>query len=172
MSLPQQKFREIIFQLLYSHDMAQSKEEDIIPLIMAELEVTKKSVRLGLEKAQKIMALQSTLDQQITDASLAYAFERIPSVERNILRLGVFEMLYDDEIPPKVAIAEAIRLARKFGSPESSSFVNAILDNIYKKSRGETIDAKELSHAVEELDKSIAKAKQDLENNPDATLDK
>lgn len=168
MSLPLQKFREIIFQLLYSYDMAQSKEEDIIPLIMAELAVTKKSVKLGVEKTQKIIEVLNDLDQQITNASLAYSFERIPSVERNILRLGVFEMLYDDEIPPKVAIAEAIRLARKFGSPESSSFVNAILDNIYKKSKGETIDAANIKQAVEELDKSIAKAKENLENNPDA----
>jgi N utilization substance protein B len=168
MSLPQQKFREIIFQLLYSQDMAQSKEEDVVPLIMAELAVTKKSVRSGLEKAQKIIAVQNELDQLITGASLAYSFERIPSVERNILRLGVFEMLYDEEIPPKVAIAEAIRLARKFGSPESSSFVNAILDNIYKKSQGEAIDTKELAKALEELDQSIAKAKENLENNPDA----
>jgi N utilization substance protein B len=49
------------------------------------------------------------------------------------LRLGIFEIFFDSEIPAKVAIAEAIRLCRKFGTPESSQFVNAILDGVYKK---------------------------------------
>lgn len=162
MSLPQQKFREIVFQLLYSHDMARATENDMIPLLMGELSVTKKAVRTAQERTQVIITKQNEIDQLISEASHAYNFERIPSVERNILRLGIFEMLFDEDIPAKVAIAEAIRLARKFGTPESASFVNAILDNLYKKSTGQATNTSDLDKAIEELDKSIEQANEKI----------
>lgn len=133
MPLPQQKFREIVFQLLYSYDMSQATEEDMLPLIMTELSVTKKAVQEAQMRVQAILAKLNEIDKMIAVASLSYAFERIASVERNILRLGVFELLFDDDIPPKVAISEAMRLARKFGTPESAAFINAIMDNLYKQ---------------------------------------
>ena len=74
------------------------------------------------------------IDQSITTHSKEYEFDRIPRVEKNLIRLGVFEMKYSKETPPKVAISEAIRLARKFATHESAKFVNAILDAIYKES--------------------------------------
>lgn len=154
MTLPQQKFREVVFQLLYSHDMGHGSEEEMIPLLMAELAITKKTVRTAQERVQTIIAQQQSIDDLISKASLSYAFERIPSVERNILRLGVFEMLYDQTIPPKVAIAEAMRLARKFSTPESASFINAIMDNLYKSSRGEEVDVDTFTSTVALMTKS------------------
>lgn len=154
MSLPQQKFREIVFQLLYSDDISRPDEEDMIPLLMGELAVTKKSVKTAQERVRAILGKQQEIDTLIKEASVSYAFERIPSVERNILRLGVFELLFDDETPPKVAITEAMRLARKFSSPESATFINAILDNLYKRSLGEAIDIAALDAAVKALDSS------------------
>lgn len=136
MALPQQKFREIVFQLLYSYDIGEANDEDMLFLLMAELAVTKQSVRTAQTRARTILARKDELDDFIAKASISYAFERIPSVERNILRIGVFEMLFDDQIPPKVALAEALRLTRKFATPESATFVNAVLDNIYKSSQG------------------------------------
>lgn len=141
MPLPQQKFREIVFQMLYSYDMGRASEEDMLTLLMAELSVTKQSVSNAQKRVRSLLAKQAEIDAAITKASLSYSFERIQSVERNILRLGVFELLYDPDIPPKVAIAEALRLAKKFSTPESATFVNAMLDNIYKVSLGEPIDA-------------------------------
>lgn len=136
--LPLQKFREIVFQLMYSHDIAQSDPQDMIPLIMTELEVSKKSVVAAQERVNTIVPKFSEIDALIAKASLSYEFERIQTVERNILRLGIFEMIFDETIPPKVAIAEALRLARKFGSPESASFVNAVLDSVYKDQQDAT----------------------------------
>jgi N utilization substance protein B len=54
-------------------------------------------------------------------------------VERNLLRLGAYEIYFSKSVPPKVAISEAVRLARKFASSESANFINAILDALYKK---------------------------------------
>lgn len=132
MSIPQQKFREVVFQLLYSQDFAGSDEKDLIEMVMQQLTVTKKVVRLGLERAQAVRAKQEEIDRLIGESSHSYEFDRIPKVEVNILRVGAFELLYDEAIPPKVAIAEAIRLARKFATPEGANFVNAVLDAIMR----------------------------------------
>jgi transcription antitermination protein NusB len=151
MSLPQQKSREIVFQLLYSYDIGQPQDDDMMELIMKELAVTKKNVRHAQERAHLIQEKLSEIDQRIAEASLSYAFERIQSVERNILRLGVYEILFDHTIPAKVAITEGMRLARKFGSPEAANFVNALLDQIYKKSEGKPVDPTQISMSAHQL---------------------
>lgn len=138
MAVSQQKFREILFQLLYSQDFDDNEEEDIIPFLMAQNEVTKKTIYQAQEKQRAVIEKKEVVDKLIAEASHAYDFTRIPKIEKNILRLGVYEICFDSLVPPKVAIAEAIRLARKFATPEGSTFVNAILDAIYKKSEKAT----------------------------------
>jgi len=132
-ALPNQKFREIVFQLLYSRDMGNPHSEDIIPMIMKELAVSKKSVLEAQEVVEKIQKHQPEIDAKIAASSNAYDFDRIHSVERNILRLGIYEMLFDDNIPEKVAISEAMRLAKKFSSGDARAFVNAIMDRILRE---------------------------------------
>lgn len=126
------QFREIVFQLLYAYDFSGLSTEELIPLLMEEHSVTKKHLYLASEQLQKIREKQEEIDLMIGKTALSYQFERIPRVERNILRLGVYELLYDNSIPPKVAIAEAIRLCRKFATPEGATFVNGVLDALYK----------------------------------------
>lgn len=136
MALPPQKFREIVFQILYSYGFnfeVQGEENEMIPFMMHELKVTKRTMVEAHERMNAVLGKQEEIDAQIKEASTEYSFERISRVELTILRLGLFEILFDSGIPPKVAIAEAIRLCRKFGTPESADFVNAILDGIYKK---------------------------------------
>jgi len=132
MPLPQQKFREAVFQILYSQDFAVGSEEDIIALMMKELQATRKAMGEAYARVQAVMAHLEEIDGQIAFASTEYSFDRISRVEKTILRLGLFEILFDENIHAKVAIAEAVRLCRKFGTPESSQFVNAILDAVFK----------------------------------------
>ena len=134
MALPPQKFREIVFQMLYSRDFEAGDEGEMIPFLMEELKVTRRSMLEAEARVCAILAKRSEIDERIRPVSKEYSFERISRVEKSILRLGVFEILYDDSIPPKVAISEAIRLCRKFGTPESSHFVNAILDAVFHAS--------------------------------------
>jgi N utilization substance protein B len=133
MALPPQKFREIVFQLLYSQDFTPIDPAESIPFMMHELNVTKRTMLEVHARIDKILEKYPEIDRKIEASSISYSFERISKVEKTILRVGVFELLYDDAIPEKVAIAEAIRLSRKFGTPESAQFVNAILDAIYKE---------------------------------------
>jgi N utilization substance protein B len=133
MAIPQTKMREVVFQMLYSINMGHATSSDLVSLMMRELSVSKSAATEAMERAQAIQGHQATIDDTVAQASKAYEFERIHNIEKNILRLALFEMQIEKTIPPKVVIAEAIRLARKFGTPESASFVNALLDGIYKE---------------------------------------
>ena len=73
------------------------------------------------------------IDAKITEYATNWQLKRMAVIDRNILRLGVFELKYTNDIPPKVAINEAVELAKKYGDLESSKFVNGILDKIHKK---------------------------------------
>lgn len=66
-----------------------------------------------------------------------WRLERLAAVDRNILRIGVVELLHADDVPPRVAISEAIRLAEKYGSEESPRFVNGVLDGVWRRTRGD-----------------------------------
>lgn len=142
MTLPVQKLRELVFQLLYSYDIGKADDEVMIPFMMKELSVTRKTVKEAQILVKKIISHLADLDKLITHYVKDYSFERIQSVERNTLRLGLFELFLNDDLPPKVAIAEAMRLTRKFGSPESSAFINAVLDAAYKDKTGSTDGSK------------------------------
>ena len=72
----------------------------------------------------------SEIDERITRYCENYEFRRISAVDRNVLRLGIFEIFHRDDIPPVVSINEAIELAKEFGGPDSGRFVNGILDRV------------------------------------------
>jgi len=73
------------------------------------------------------------IDRMLGERTVGWRFERLALIDRNILRLGVYELLFLDEIPPEVAIDEAVELAKKFGTEQAQSFVNGILDRIWKE---------------------------------------
>ena len=73
------------------------------------------------------------IDGKISEYATNWQLKRMAVIDRNILRLGVFELKHASDIPPKVAINEAVELAKKYGDLESSKFVNGILDKIHKK---------------------------------------
>lgn len=154
MALPKQKFREIVLLLLYSYDIAKSELEDVIAMIMETLLVTKKTVKEAQERVDDILLKVEEIDKLIQSISFSYAFERIQKIECNIIRLGAYEIIFDESVPYKVAISEAIRLARKFSTPEAATFVNALLDAIYQLQEGKKIDPLELQKEWDNLQES------------------
>jgi len=72
------------------------------------------------------------IDDKISKHATNWQLKRMAVIDRNVLRIGVFELLYTTDIPPKVTINEAVELAKKYGDLESSKFVNGILDKIHK----------------------------------------
>ena len=73
------------------------------------------------------------IDEQIDLAAARWTIQRMPLLDRNILRMAIYEILYEPEIPVSVAINEAVELAKIYGTPDSSKFVNGVLGNIAKK---------------------------------------
>ena len=73
----------------------------------------------------------NNIDSMIAQASHNWRLERIARVDRSVLRLAVYELMYRDDIPPKVSINEAVDVGKKFGSEESGAFINGVLDRIY-----------------------------------------
>lgn len=132
MALSLQKFREIVFQLLFSHSFVDNSKEGIASLVMSRAAITKKNIREAQEKMENILQKQEEIDQKIAKHSLNYSFDRITRIEKTILRLGVYEILFSN-LSHKIIISEAIRLTKKFASNEGANFINAILDEIYKE---------------------------------------
>jgi len=73
------------------------------------------------------------IDSKISEYATNWQIKRMAIIDRNVMRIGLFELKYSKEVPPKVAINEAVELAKKYGDLESSKFVNGILDKIHKK---------------------------------------
>lgn len=73
------------------------------------------------------------IDGLITEHAANWRMERIGAIDRNVLRIGIAELRWFEDIPPKVAIHEAMRLATRYGGPDSTRFVNGVLDAVHKK---------------------------------------
>lgn len=126
------KLREITFQTLFAIDVGNCAEEDLIAFFMHELAVSKKNVTEAFTKAHAVWERVEELDEKISSHSREYAFDRIQRVEKNILRLALFELLIEQTEKPALLIGEALRLMRKFSTKEGGAFVNAILDGILR----------------------------------------
>ena len=166
--IPATKLREIVLQILYSLGLAPADQEALETLLAKELSLPVKAITAAYARAQEVLKNLEAIDTQIAETSQAYDPARIPNVERGILRLGVFELLFDTSIPPKVAISEAVRLARKFSSPEAAAFINAVLDSVYKKSLGEPVNTEQLEDSVQELKRSQELAEEASKETPPA----
>jgi len=73
------------------------------------------------------------IDEQIDLAAAKWTIERMPLLDRNILRIAIYEIFYEPDIPVSVSINEAVELAKVYGTPDSSKFINGVLGNIAKK---------------------------------------
>lgn len=172
MSIPQKKSREILLLLLYSQQLSPSGPPgELQELIQGELKVTKKAIKEAEERLRKILEYLPTIDLIIRRISTSYDFDKIHILEKNILRLGAYEILYDADIPPKVGISEAVRLAGKFSTKASSSFVNAILDSLYKESIGKPIDLQSIVVSSEQLQQQEKDSVLQGEHPPQVLLD-
>lgn len=121
------KYRELVFLILYSFEMGQSPEDELFDLIMQECKVGKKYVVEASARAEAVLKRRDECDAYIKSVCEEYRVERIMSVERNILRLAIFELVFEQQVPVKVVFAEAKRLAKKFSTDDAAAFVHSLL---------------------------------------------
>jgi N utilization substance protein B len=124
--------REVALQLLFHWDLNVQKAPQATDLdLFWELRNVIAGVRsFAMTVLNGVIAHQSTIDSKITKYTANYELKRISAVDRNILRMAIYEMLYAIDVPPIVAINEAIDIAKKFGTEESGKFVNGVLDRV------------------------------------------
>lgn len=130
--------RSIVLQSLFEWDLNAIDRKAVIEVLDRNIEefAPNKTDRPFMEKLlDGILGKQPELDLVIEKAAPEWPIDRISPVDRNILRLGLFELLFADrsEVPAKVAINEAIELAKQFGGDNSSRFVNGVLGAVYKE---------------------------------------
>ncbi len=127
------KAREIAVQILYQADVAGVPFSEAFSTYEGYFRPSLKVLSFAKELVDGVAKNQKDIDEIIESFSKNWKLSRMSAIDRNILRLATYELLYRSDIPPKVSINEAVELAKSFGSEESASFVNGILDAIYKK---------------------------------------
>ncbi|AAP05513.1 transcription antitermination factor NusB [Chlamydia caviae] len=130
--LPKQKMREIVLQMLYALGMDPSCEESLVPLLMSETAVTQRHAFTALSFSKEILAKSSELDLLIAQTVKNTSLEKLTLMEKNVLRLTLFEHFHGQPINTAILIAEATRLVKKFSYIEACTFVHAVLNDIFR----------------------------------------
>ncbi|MFH2219509.1 MAG: transcription antitermination factor NusB [Pseudomonadota bacterium] len=122
--------RELAMQALFSMDMGRDDPEKTLDLFCGHFVLSKKSLPFFLQLVKGVQEVGDMIDSLLERFSDHWKLSRMPCVDRNIMRIAVYEMLYCKDIPPKVSINEAIDIGKKYGTEESGPFINGILDGI------------------------------------------
>lgn len=172
--------RSIVLQSLFEWDLTGHKSEtaeSVLARNIVEFAPGLNDSTFMSDLLKNVLAKQSELDHIIEKAAPAWPIDRISPIDRNVLRIGLFELLFGDrgEVPPKVAINEAIELAKTFGGDNSGKFVNGVLGAVYKEigepGKDETTQSKDKRNQVidvaslplEQLGGAVVYAKKDGE---------
>jgi len=130
--------RSIAMQSLYEWDFSGKKPEKLEEIVEKNI----KEFGPGLESKtfvwqiiNGVISKLSDIDKIIEKAAPEWPIDQITIIDRNVLRIGLYELLYEDkkEVPPKVAINEAIELAKTFGGESSGKFINGVLGTVYRE---------------------------------------
>ncbi len=124
------KARALALKALYEIDMAGHDPAKVVSHLLAEEELSEENTSFLRGLIGGVVENLKKIDESIRSYAPAWPIEQIPVIDRNILRLAIFEILIDNSVPIKVAINEAVELAKNFGSDNSPKFVNGVLGSV------------------------------------------
>jgi transcription antitermination protein NusB len=124
------KAREAAVQVLYQIDLSGEDPEPALALFFQHLTPDGEAREFAGELVRGCVAQRDAIDAKIREVSRHWRLERMARVDRNILRLGTFELMFLPDVPRKVTLNEAVELAKRFGDEDSPAFVNGVLDRI------------------------------------------
>ena len=125
--------RELALQMLYQNELA-GAEEGRVDGDFEELRKADESVRsFALQLFNGTMSHRLEIDQVLAEQTAHWRLDRLATVDRNILRMAIYELVYEVETPAAVVIDEAIEVAKKFGAADSARFVNGVLDGFKRR---------------------------------------
>ena len=122
--------RILALQALYEINSVKHGVEEVLAHLLAGESLTEENTNFTRELVRGVLQNREKIDENIQKFAPAWPIEQISAVDRNILRLAIFEILLDNKVPVKVAINEAVELAKTFGSDKSSKFVNGVLGSV------------------------------------------
>jgi N utilization substance protein B len=134
---PRTRARELALQFLYMHDALQGRDvESLEDYLAAQTPpLDPETARFAAALVQAVLVRRGELDRQISAVALNWKITRMAAVDRNVLRLGLAELIAFPETPYKVIINEAVELARRYSSEASCAFVNGLLDRLRLQQR-------------------------------------
>ena len=124
------KARAVALQALYEIDSSGHKAEEVLSRLLAHQRLSEENNAFVGELITGTIRHAEDSDRHIVEFAPAWPIEQLSVIDRNILRLAIFEVLHDNKVPFKVAINEAVELAKKFGGDSSAKFVNGVLGSI------------------------------------------
>ena len=127
------KAREVALQALYQDELLQPGDRFSFELFCSHFQVNKKAIPYARILLVGIREKAGEIDLRIAKYAENWRLERMSVVDRNILRLAVFELIYQNDIPANVAINEAVDIAKRYSTDDSGPFINGILDAMVKE---------------------------------------
>ncbi|MFA4925599.1 MAG: transcription antitermination factor NusB [Candidatus Aminicenantales bacterium] len=137
------KARECALQILFELEFSPDHLEEILKDYWAAQPVKAEVKEYATWLVEGLWQHRAEIDRTIEQASEHWRLDRMAMVDRNILRMAVFELFFEKTLPPPIIIDEAIEVARKFSGDEAAIFVNGILDGIYKSLKQDRSDQEE-----------------------------
>ncbi len=129
------KAREYALQALYQADIRHVDAKEVLQSFWRDQDAIDEITSFANRLVVGTLAHLASVDGLIQKHTDNWDIKRMAVVDRNILRLGVYELLYQEDVPPSVCINESIELAKRFADAESAKFINGILDAVYKAQR-------------------------------------
>lgn len=127
---PRRRARMVVLQALYALDFATLSIEPLLTEIIEDASLPEPAEEFAWSLATGIASQRMYIDDVIGQLAPEWPLQQISAVDRNVLRIAVYELLFSPEIPPKVAINEAVEVAKLFGSESSPRFVNGVLGSL------------------------------------------
>jgi N utilization substance protein B len=130
MSGTRRKARTTALQALYEIDSVSRNATMVVERLLSEVDLSEEHSAFVRELVTGVIENREEIDRNIQKFAPAWPVEQIAMIDRNILRLAIFEILFDNKVPVKVAVSEAVELAKIFGSGSSAKFVNGVLGSV------------------------------------------
>lgn len=126
------KARELALQVLFEKDLRRKPVEDILLHVPLPLSWDEDTRAFFLTLVRGVEEKEKDIDRLLTEVAEGWPLQRMATIDRNILRMATFEILFLPEIPPGVSINEAVELGKKYGTEESGKFINGVLGRLVR----------------------------------------
>lgn len=131
--MSRRKAREVALRILYQKDVGNTDPRRSLPEAVDELKLSEEGAEFARRVVFGLLENLDAIDDVLRRHAREWSPERMANIDRNILRMALYEILFIEDIPPSVSINEAIELAKKYSTEESGRFINGVLGNVVRE---------------------------------------